>query len=65
MTKFDLYWMSNPEWFDYADDGEGDPFLLENVPAEAKASFEHYIEQKKRLQRTIQQLRIEREQREP
>ena len=48
MTKLDLYWMTNPDWYDFADDGElGTPFLTEAAPPEAKESFARYLEQKK------------------
>lgn len=45
MKKLDLYWMNNPAWFDFADDEEAKPFLTDDAPPEAKASFKRYLEQ--------------------
>ena len=46
MKKLDLYWMENPDWFDYTDDEENPvPFLTEKATPEAKASFARYSEQ--------------------
>ena len=44
MRKFDVYWKSNKEWYEY--DGLV-PKLKEDVPKEAQESFEHYLQQKK------------------
>ena len=49
MTKFDLHWMDNDEWFDFADDEEAAPYLTEKAPPEAVASYNRYLEQLKRL----------------
>lgn len=40
MRALDLYWASNPDWYDYI------RVVRPDAPAEAKASFEHYLEQK-------------------
>lgn len=50
MKALDLYWKSDPDWYDYADDEVGTPYLTENAPDEAIGSFAHYLEQKKRMQ---------------
>lgn len=47
MKKVDLYWMSNHEWWEFADDEVGEPYLTEKATPEAKESFERYLEQKK------------------
>ena len=52
MKKLDLYWMTNPDWFGFADDEVGTPFLTEEAPDEAKESFEHFLEQKKEMTNT-------------
>lgn len=46
MTKMDIYWRSNPEWYDYANDDEGDPYLTDKAPEEAKISFANFLKQK-------------------
>ena len=46
MKALDLYWKSNPDWYDYTDDEDAKPFLTEKAPAEAKESFERYLKQK-------------------
>lgn len=52
MKKLNLYWMSNPDWFGFADDDEGTPFLTEKAPVEAKESFERFLEQKKSMSKS-------------
>ena len=53
MTLLDLYWMTNPDWYDFEDDGKlGTPFLTEAAPPEAKESFARYLEQKARKKLT-------------
>lgn len=47
MTKLDLYWMTNLDWWDYADDEGTKPILTDNAPIEAKISFSRYMEQMK------------------
>lgn len=49
MKKLNLYWMSDPDWYGFADDEDGTPFLTEEAPAEAKESFERFLEQKKSM----------------
>ena len=44
MRKFDVYWKSNKEWYEY--DGLVTK-LKEDAPKEAQESFEHYLQQKK------------------
>ena len=41
--------MSDPDWYGFADDEDGTPFLTEEAPAEAKESFERFLEQKKSM----------------
>ena len=48
MTKYDLYWKTNPEWYDYTDDEDAVPYLTEAAPPEARESFARYLEEKKR-----------------
>lgn len=48
MRTLDLYWMTNPDWFDFTDDDDALPFLTEDAPIEAKKSFERYLEQRKK-----------------
>ena len=45
MRKLDLYWLSNRAWYSFTDDEDATPYLLPDAPAEAKASYEHYLEQ--------------------
>ena len=47
MKKMDLYWASNPEWYDFTDEDEPKLFLTEKAPPEARKSFERYLEQRK------------------
>ena len=49
MRKLDLYWMTNHDWFDYTDDDKAEPFLLDDAPTEARASYERYLEQIKTM----------------
>ena len=49
MKKLDLYWMSNDDWYGFADDEVGTPYLTEKAPPEARESFEHYLAQKKAM----------------
>ena len=50
MTKFNVYWMTNPEWYgyDYTCDEWGMPYLTERATDEAVESFKDYLMQKKR-----------------
>ena len=48
MTKYDLYWKTNPEWYNYTDDEDEFPQLTEAAPPEARESFARYLEEKKR-----------------
>lgn len=50
MKKLDLYWMSNPDWFDFADDENAEPFLTDAAPTKAKESFKRFLEQKKEME---------------
>ena len=43
MKKVDLYWKSNPAWWEYNKDLI--PIMKESAPPEAKASYERYIQQ--------------------
>ena len=47
MKAVDLYWMSNEDWYDFADDEVGDPYLTDKATDEAKESFARFLEQKK------------------
>lgn len=49
MRKLDLYWMTNRAWYDFTNDEDATPYLLDDAPAEAKASYEHYLEQIKTM----------------
>lgn len=49
MRKLDLYWMTNRSWYDFTDDEDATPYLLDDAPTEAKASYEHYLEQIKTM----------------
>lgn len=42
-AKFDLYWMTNDNWFKFDEDGK--PFLTSEAPPEAVKSFENYKKQ--------------------
>lgn len=53
MRKFDHYWMSNDEWFDFTDDEEAAPYLTEKAPPEARDSFERFLEQKKSIANSL------------
>ena len=44
MRKYDMYWSSNPDWFEYDDDLF--PVLTDNAPEDAKESFKNYLAQK-------------------
>ena len=48
MTKYDLYWKTNPEWYNYTDDEDEFPQLTDAAPTEARESFARYLEEKKR-----------------
>lgn len=43
MRKYDLYWRSNPEWWDIK---EGIPVIREDAPKEAQESYHNYLSQK-------------------
>lgn len=45
MKALDLYWKSNPDWYDYTDDDLAEPFLTDKAPPEAVESFKRYLEQ--------------------
>ena len=44
MKKLDLYWRSNPEWWELRNHI---PCVKDNAPHEAKESYKRYQEQKK------------------
>ena len=44
MRKYDLYWKSNPDWFDYDDNLF--PVMTDNAPPEAIESYNNYLRQK-------------------
>lgn len=48
MTKYDLYWQSDPSWYGYEECDDIKWFLTENAPIEARESFERFLEQVKR-----------------
>lgn len=56
MRKFDVYWKSNKEWYEY--DGLV-PKLKEDAPKEAQESFEHYLQQKKETATEERTIRFE------
>ena len=44
MKKYDLFWMTNKEWFSIKENGT---FVLnDNAPQEAKISYQHYLAQR-------------------
>lgn len=49
MRVFDLYWMTDPDWYGFADDEAGTPFLTGKAPDKAKESFKRFLEQKKSM----------------
>ena len=51
MRKYDLYWMSNREWYEY--DKRLIPRLKENAPPEAKLSYKNYLAEKRRYKARI------------
>lgn len=44
MKAYDVYWQTNPEWWELNDNLV--PVLKKDAPAEAKASYERYRKQK-------------------
>ena len=46
MRKYDLYWKTNAEWYDYADEEGTKPILTDAAPPDAVESFNRYWEQK-------------------
>lgn len=48
IKNLDLYWQSNPDWWHY--DEELRARINDNAPEEAKKSYEHYREQKRKNQ---------------
>ena len=64
MTKYDLYWKTNPEWYNYTDDEDAAPYLTEAAPPEARESFKRYLEEKKRYQERRDALAAESEARQ-
>lgn len=46
MKALDLYWATNPDWYDYTDDENAKPFLTDKATQEAKESFQRYLKQK-------------------
>lgn len=44
MRKFDLYWMSNRDWFTFTRNG---PVVSPDAPQEAQDSYQRYLEQTK------------------
>ena len=53
VRSLDLYWKTNPDWYDYTDDEDPDakPFLTDKAPPEAVESFKRYLEQKKEMKK--------------
>lgn len=45
VKKLDLYWRSNPEWWELKNHV---PVIREDAPREAQESYKKYIEQKNR-----------------
>ena len=43
MTKYDLYWKTNPDWYNYTDDEEPVPYLTEAAPPEARGALEDLV----------------------
>lgn len=44
MRKLDLYWRSNPDWWEFKNNI---PSVKDDAPPEAKESYRRYQEQKK------------------
>lgn len=56
MRALDLYWKTNPEWYDYANEEEYDdefaePYLTDKAPEEARESFNRYMKQIKEMRK--------------
>lgn len=51
MKAVDLYWSENPEWYDYTDDENAEPFLTEKAPPEAVESFKRFLKQTKEMKK--------------
>lgn len=53
MRSLDLYWATNPDWYDYTDDEDPNakPFLTDKAPPEAVESFKRYLAQKKEMKK--------------
>lgn len=45
MRRYDLYWLSNPDWWEVKD---GVPVIKKDAPKDAQESYRNYLEQKKR-----------------
>lgn len=43
MMKKDLFWMTNPDWWEYNE--YGDEILRDDAPEEAKKSYKIYLKQ--------------------
>ena len=47
MMNLDMFWMTNPEWYEIKERPDGTLYdeLKPNAPPEAKASYTHYLAQ--------------------
>ena len=49
MRKFDYYWQTNKDWYYRKENGVAVP--KDTAPEEAKKSYAHYLEQKRRAEK--------------
>lgn len=48
MRKLDYFWMSNKKWYERKENLV--PVINQDAPPEAQASYQHYLEQLKRIE---------------
>lgn len=47
MRKLNYFWASNPEWYEWQENG--DRVLKPDAPPEAQESYKRYLEQRERI----------------
>lgn len=47
MRKLDFFWTTNQDWYEWKENGAR--ILKDDAPPEAQASYQHYLEQCKRI----------------
>lgn len=53
MRKFDYHWMDDENWFHQLENGV---FVVnDDAPPEAQESYKHYLEQKERAERMVEE----------